>query len=332
MPQGGRIQSHPSPLQKGEDMRRKTILGLTVGVLVLSAASAVVAASPGVGNPGAEKGLSTKDLSKDKSFAGLVDIKGGRQVYMACQGKGSPTVVFISGGAGSHEDWTHLLNAGGELKPSDSAVFPQVGKFTRVCAYDRPGTVRFDGKLSPSTPVQQPTTAHEGAADLHALLKAAKQAGPYVLVGWSWGGLIARQYASDYPNEVSGLVLVDPASEFLEDTLTPAQWSTLVRLGTQPPEGVEGVDYGNSAPLLRAASPMRSVPSVVLTSDACFELLPNESTCQAWPEAQNLLVAHLDAEHITRTASDHPIQIRNPELVLDSVRQVVKAAALMSKP
>ena len=80
-----------------------------------------------------------------------------------------------------------------------------------------------------STPVRQPTTAQQGVADLHALLIAAKERGPYVLVGHSWGGLIARLFASTYPDAVVGLVFVDPALEFLKNSLTPAQWETYIK-------------------------------------------------------------------------------------------------------
>jgi hypothetical protein len=79
-------------------------------------------------------------------------------MYLECRGEGSPTVVLVSGGRGAYDDWTHVIDSGGEPKPSGSAVFPQVGKFTRVCAYDRPGTTRLDGTLSPSTPMRQPTS------------------------------------------------------------------------------------------------------------------------------------------------------------------------------
>jgi hypothetical protein len=65
-------------------------------------------------------------------------------------------------------------------------VLPTVASFTRVCDYDRPGTKRDDGALSPSTLVPQPTTAQAGVSDLQAVLSAAGEHGPYVLVGASW--------------------------------------------------------------------------------------------------------------------------------------------------
>ena len=55
-----------------------------------------------------------------------------------------------------------MIDSNGEPKPNASSVFPEVGKFTLVCVYDRPGTTRLDGMLSASTPVRQPTTAQDG--------------------------------------------------------------------------------------------------------------------------------------------------------------------------
>jgi pimeloyl-ACP methyl ester carboxylesterase len=262
-------------------------------------------------------------------FASLVDIGDGRKMYLQCRGTGSPTAVLISGFRGSHDDWTSVIDSGGEPKPSGSAVFPEVSKFTRVCAYDRPGTSRLDGALSPSTPVAQPTTAQDGAADLHALLKAAKQTGPYVLVAHSRGALIGRLYASTYPDEVSGLVLVDPGSEFLQTTLTPAQWAKFVRGAKQPdePKDLEAADYQPSVRALRAAPPVGEIPAVVLTSDKCFEFVPGaggaKATCSAWRAAQDQLATLLDAKHITDTNGGHFIQGEQPQLVIDAIRQVV---------
>lgn len=297
-------------------------------VMVLTAGASALGCSQSGKN--AAKGNSGKgSFGNSKDFAGLVDIGGGRKMYLECQGKGSPTVVLVSGFRGSHDDWTSVIDSGGELKPSESAVFPEVSKFTRVCAYDRPGTARLDGTLSPSTPVPQPTAAQDGATDLHAMLRAANQPGPYVLVAHSWGGLIGRLHASTYPDEVSALVLVDPGSEFLQDTLTPAQWVKFVRAAKQPgkPKELEAADYRPSVRALRAAPQVGSVPAVVLTSDECFEYVPGaggaKATCSSWRAAQDQLATLLNAKHITDTNSGHFIQGEQPQLVIDSIRQVV---------
>jgi pimeloyl-ACP methyl ester carboxylesterase len=100
--------------------------------------------------------------------------------------------------------------------------------------------------------VRQATTAQQGVADLHALLMAAKEPRPYLLVGHSWGGLIARLFAGTYPDEVSGLVLIDSASEFLKQSLTPAQWATYVEATKKliEPNGLEAPDHERSLELL----------------------------------------------------------------------------------
>jgi len=242
--------------------------------------------------------------------------------------------VLVSGFRGSHDDWTSVIDSGGEPKPSGSAVFPEVSKFTRVCAYDRPGTTRLDGTLSPSTPVAQPTTAQDGAADLHALLRAAKQPGPYVLVAHSWGALIGRLYASKYHDEVSGLVLLDPGSEFLQNTLTPAQWAKFVRSAKKlgKPKDLEAANYQPSVDALRAAPPVGEIPVVVLTSDKCFEFVPGaggaKATCPSWRAAQDRLATLLNAKHITDTNSGHFIQGEQPQLVTAEIRQVVGRCAI----
>lgn len=308
---------------------RKMLLTAIVAV-VLGAAATGLAAGPSESDP-AKGTLGKGELGKNKNFSGLVGIGGGRKMYMECRGKGSPTVVLVSGARGAYDDWTHVIDSGGEPKPSRYAVFPRVGKFTRVCAYDRPGTTRLDGTLSPSTPVRQPTTAQDGAADLHALLRAAKQKGPYVIVAHSWGGLIGRLYASTYPEEVSGLVLLDPGSEFMQDTLTPAQWAFFVRGAKKlgKPKTLEAADYRPSVRALRAAPPVSGIPAVVLSADKCWFILPGfdaKETCSAWNAAQDLLAAYLGARHITHTNSGHFIQGENPKLVTASVRKVVRAA------
>jgi pimeloyl-ACP methyl ester carboxylesterase len=168
---------------EGSFLRR---VGLLVVVcLLLAGCSPSTTSSTNGGNAGARP---------TRSFAGLVDLGSGRKMYLECRGSGSPTVVLVSGLDAAADVWT-----GYQAHPA-LAVFAGVAGFARVCAYDRPGTpVGDDLTPSRSTPVPQPTTAHDAVRDLHALLQAAGEPGPYILVGHSYGGLITRRYAGEYP-------------------------------------------------------------------------------------------------------------------------------------
>lgn len=268
----------------------------------------------------------------------LVKIGDGRKLLLKCRGSGGPTVVLISGARGGYDDWTNVVAEPVDApRPSPRAVFPRVGKFERVCAYDRPGTVNFGGAISPSTPVSQPTTAADGVADLHALLGAAGEPGPYLLVAHSWGGMIGRLYASTYPEEVAGLVLVDPGSVFLRKTLKPGQWDRFARAARklQKPKTVEAADYESSIKEIEAAPPPPKVPAVVLTSDHPFPFGAGGSeTWPAWLAAQRRLAAELGAEHVTDTDSGHYIAGERPGLVVAAVRRVRSRylAGMSSRP
>jgi pimeloyl-ACP methyl ester carboxylesterase len=211
-------------------------------------------------------GLVVAHAAENDNFAGLVDIGSGRKMYLKCSGKGSPTVVLVGGLRASAEDWSIS-------DKSKLTVFTEVGKFTRVCACDRPGTPVGE-KPSRSDPVQQPTSAKDAVADLHALLSAAGEAGPYVLVGHSYGGLVVRLYASTYPKDVSGLVLVDALSEGLQDAETPQQWAIQrkliegdVRESVALYPALEMIDVDRSCDQIRAAAALHPMPIVVLSAD-----------------------------------------------------------------
>ena len=121
----------------------------------------------------------------------LVDI-GGRKLNLYCSGIGSPTVVFESPSGGAGWEWW--------------AVQPKIASRTRACVYDRAG-------YGFSDPSPRAADAENAVADLHALLQAAGVAPPYVLVGNSFGGGAAELFAWKHPEEVSGLVLVEPMHE-----------------------------------------------------------------------------------------------------------------------
>ena len=281
-------------------------------------------------------------------FAGLVDLGNGRSIYMECRGSGGPTVVLVSGLGDRADTWMTTKDG---LPGTAEAVFPGVAGFTRVCAYDRPGTATASGpgfELSRSTPVAHPATVGDSAVDLDRLLAASGEPGPYVLVGHSLGGPIVRLFAAAHPTEVAGLVFEDALSEDLGDFLTPAQMESFERLNdpvTQGrPAGSERDLYATAVvPLLRAASPAPKVPTVVLTADqwpftaevidagrasgALPSFVTKQFTDALWAaqlRAQDELAAKFPgAEHVTRTDASHYIHLDNPRLVIGSIRDVV---------
>jgi pimeloyl-ACP methyl ester carboxylesterase len=313
-------------------MRPVPALALGLVTLLLGAPSLVAAQTASPVAPG---------LAAAGDFAGSVDI-GGRSLYMECRGRGSPTVILEAGFRSRADYWIDDL-----IQPDAprTMVFPGVAAFSRVCAYDRPGTTTFiDGTLLPSRsdPVSMPRTALESVHDLHALLQAAMAPGPYVLVGHSYGGMFARLYASTYPSEVVGMVLVDAFSEGLEDQMTPDQWTAYEELFQPVPEALAGyedlefTDLDTSASQVReatAVSPLRPQPLVVLSRGQAMEMpadlpggLTGEGLEHAWSVEQDRLAALLpDAKHVIAHESEHYIQLQQPELVIAAVREVVEA-------
>lgn len=124
----------------------------------------------------------------------LIDV-GGWRLHLNCTGKSernTPTVVLEAGSGDFSVDW--------------QLVQPEVARFSRVCSYDRAGSGWSD--LGP-----RPRTMKQVAYELHTALQKAGEKGPFVLVGHSLGGLIVRVYVADYPEEVTGVVLVDGTSD-----------------------------------------------------------------------------------------------------------------------
>jgi pimeloyl-ACP methyl ester carboxylesterase len=118
----------------------------------------------------------------------MIDV-GARRLHARIQGAGSPPVVFEAGIAATSLSW--------------SLAQDQVAKFAQTISYDRAGLGWSDPAASCGLEVL--------LTDLRAMLDGAQIASPRVIVGHSFGGLIALAYAARYPREVAGLVLVDPA-------------------------------------------------------------------------------------------------------------------------
>lgn len=128
--------------------------------------------------------------------AKLIDIGGGRRLNLRCSGSGSPTVMLEAGAVADSFTWHD--------------VQPRLAKTTTVCAYDRAG-------LGFSDEGPMPRNLDAEAADLHALIGAAKIRTPLILVGHSRGTNIARRYADKHAADLSALVLVDPPAQHVAE-------------------------------------------------------------------------------------------------------------------
>jgi pimeloyl-ACP methyl ester carboxylesterase len=156
---------------------RRVLLGLVIMLVVLATSGAIYQAV-----------ATTIDRRSYPPPGQLVDV-GGYRLHIQCAGTGSPTVILDAAADMMSADWGWIQ--------------PAVAQHTRVCAYDRAG-------MGWSDPGPLPRDAQHISAELHTLLTKAGLSGPYVLVGHSAGGLYVRMYAAHYPDEVVGMVLVDP--------------------------------------------------------------------------------------------------------------------------
>ena len=154
----------------------------------------------------------------------LVSV-GTHRLHFCCEGDGRPSVVFDAALGGSSLSW--------------SLVFPAIAGLTRACVYDRAGF-----GWSEAGPL--PRTAGRIADELHALLQMAGVSSPYVFVGHSFGGLVARVFAARHRDLVAGLVLLEPA--YPADWIDPSEHSrALIE------RGITLCRYGNTAARLGVA-------------------------------------------------------------------------------
>ncbi len=271
---------------------------------------------------------------------GRVDI-GGRSLYLESLGQGNPTVVFEAGYRSPSTVWTDDL-----LQPDSprEMVRPAISRHTRTVIYDRPGIAALiDNVLVPSRSdsVTMPRTVDGVVADLHSLLAANEERGPYVLVGHSLGGLLARLYAASYPSEVVGLILVDAWSENLEHLLTRDQWSAYVALNSAVPSelaaypALESIDFAIASATIRKAvesSPLPRIPVAIVSKGLPFGISAEvlgfdpEILERAWSDAQEGLAGLVPgARHIVADQSSHYVQLEQPELVSDAILGVLEA-------
>jgi pimeloyl-ACP methyl ester carboxylesterase len=269
----------------------------------------------------------------------LLDV-GGYRVHLYCTGtvrSGSPTVILEAGNGGTALYW--------------SKVQPAVASFTRVCSYDRAGYGWSDDG-------PKPRTSERIVRELHTLLVKAGIPGPYVLVGHSFGGLTIRLYASTYPAEAVGLILVDAMHEdqfVRQPQMRPNDWLSmqlcrfgLLRLLGGSNQGIseyfpsavqeqvkaqvyqtrscqtaydEVTAFDESFTQVRTTrmhQTLEHLPVVILTHG-----IPEEGNqgYAGWQALQHDLVGlSAKSTQIIATRSGHDIMLQQPELVIAAIK------------
>lgn len=255
-------------------------------------------------------------LSLAVSGTKRVDV-GGHQLRIKCIGNGEPTVVLDAGRGDVLEVWV--------------ATQPGIAAFTRVCAYDRAG-------YGSSDPGPLPRDSAQIVSELHTLLENSCLSPPYVLVGHSLGGLHIHLYASNYPEDVAGLVFVDgrPAGFYdglmsLDPPLPPDIYALYVSCDSARPAAAKAEcdSLPSSEDEVAAAAPLPHVPMTVLVAGLADAGLPPEVATQTetlWLQFQTELADSVpDAKLTIVDQCSHYIHLCRPDVIIDTVHEQVNA-------
>ena len=261
---------------------------------------------------------------------------GGRTLHLVCVGPpadGRPTVILEGGLEAPYPSWSEITTG--------------MQATHRVCAYDRAGL-----GASPPAPGATRTTKDQ-VADLHALLTTAGVGGPLVLVGHSSGAWNATLYTSTYPDDVAGVVFVDPrapqtsdgwraalpAPAASEDPAIAANRDELKTFESDASKNAEHLLLGESAEqasaVLDADGPLfGDRPVIVLgaanTHVAWSNLPPAlaKTFGAIWLDGQKALAAESTAGSFVEVPdSGHEIQLEQPAAVIDAIESVLAELA-----
>jgi pimeloyl-ACP methyl ester carboxylesterase len=242
------------------------------------------------------------------SIRGSFDV-GDRSLYLECVGEGAPTIVMETGFGGAHTAWEQVV--------------PELRGANQTCTYDR-------ANVGASDEAPTPRTSADVVEDLHGLLEAARISPPYLLVGHSFGGISMRLYASTYPDEVAGLVLVDPTpTTFVDDACAIVDATACESIAAEfEPSRNEGLDIVGSAEALSAAGPLPAVPLVVLVADHHSQDAITDPGVQRrfetmWQGRQQELATSVPGGRMELVSSGHNIHSLHPEAVTEAIRSVL---------
>jgi len=175
-------------------------------------------------------------------------VVNGHRLFGLLSGEGATTVILDAGLGSTSEDW--------------SKVQPAVATFSKVFSYDRAG-------LGQSEKAPVPRTCQDIIGDLRDLLLSADLQPPYILVSHSWSAINARWFANQYPDEIAGMVLIDPVHENkyaqFEKVLSAEQAGRMWASVTDPSKNDENIDRIASIAQIHGKQTLFDFPLIILT-------------------------------------------------------------------
>jgi pimeloyl-ACP methyl ester carboxylesterase len=286
------------------------IRSLLTVVVVVAATGAACGDDSGTPSTTEAAGPPPTTISPTEDFDGLIDV-AGHAVHLQCFGSGAPTVMLE-------------LGAGQELSSWNSTL-PLMAEGNRACGYERAGT-------GTSEPGQEPRTSQVIADELSELIANAGLATPIVLVSHSFGGQHSQAFAERHPDEVAGMLFIDPRTAQYQagyrDNLTPEELELDqrdVEAAVNEPFGPEIAAADDGAAEIVQAGDLPDVPVIVLSADMGY---PGQSDVDRafWLETHENLAAQVsDGQQRVVEGTGHEIWRDDQQAVLDAVAEVVVA-------
>ncbi|MYM21962.1 alpha/beta fold hydrolase [Duganella sp. FT135W] len=253
---------------------------------------------------------------------GGIDV-GKYHVDMVSTGSGPYTVIFESGFASPLGVW--------------QKVAPEIAKSARTVIYSRAGIGQSDARPEPRLPQRY-------SVELDQLIEAAQLKPPFILVGHSYGGYLIRLFAARHPDQVAGMVFVDPSMERFDaelnkvdaaklaqdhrriDALTPPQFKAESKL----------LDHALATAGKMPPPKLPDVPAIILTSTMVRPnpefFMHTQPAVAVWRNLHDQLFRQFSSgSHIVTANSGHNIHLEEPALVIGAIQQVMASATVLAE-
>jgi pimeloyl-ACP methyl ester carboxylesterase len=227
---------------------------------------------------------------------------GENKLRMSIQGHATPTVIFDTFGFVNLEIWNR--------------VQPGVARFARTVSFDHGGHWG-------SEPGSRPRDAHQLALELRAALRQAGVAPPFVLVGYSMGGIYARVFTGMFPAEVAGILLVDPSMEEFMETFA-RKYPQIARISDENRRAQDEWASQWFSVAQARTSALPAIPITLITATKPQDILTRKVLPYWLRTHRDWLRSYPHAQHIVTTNSGHEVILSDPPLVIEATRAMVE--------